>query len=68
MCQADTVSFCYLNLEEFLFFTIETLSSRYFGLLMAVLQSRLPLLSKVEAQLDPRIGIKPAAPCGAVDG
>lgn len=49
-------------------FRIETLSSRYFGLLIAMLRSRLSFLSKVEAQLDHRMGIKPKAPCGAMDG
>lgn len=51
-----------------LLFKIETLSSRYFGLLMAMLQSRLSFLSKVEAQLDHRMGIKPQAPGGAMNG
>lgn len=42
-------------------FRIETLSSRYFGLLIAMLRSRLSFLSKVEAQLDHKwaLSLKP---------
>lgn len=35
---------------------------------MAMLQSRLSLLSKAEAQLGHRMGFKPPAPCGAMAG
>lgn len=46
-----------------LFFSIETLLSRYFGPLKAMLGSRLPFLSKVGTQLDHKMGMKHQAPC-----
>lgn len=51
-----------------LFFRTETLSSRYFKLLMTIPGSRLSFLSKVEAQLGHRMSIKLQVPCGTMDG
>lgn len=59
--QADTSNFPAV-------FHIETLLSRYFGPLKAMLESRLPFLCKVGTQLDHKLGMKPQAPGGAMSG
>lgn len=47
---------------------METLSSRYFKLIMTMSGSRLSFLSKAEAQLGHRMSIKPQVPWGAMMG
>lgn len=45
-----------------LFFSVEALLSRYLGPLKAMLESRLPFLSKGETQLGRKRGMKPQSP------